>query len=536
MFKDYKWLFILVCILVALVSIKCTREDGVISLPDVSAPSYVADLEVLYTSIASATLTLTAPGDDENQGTAAKYDVRYSALPITDENWDSAVPAKDEPSPNAAGTTETVIVRDLEPDVEYFFAVKTADEMDNWSGISNSDGAKTVLYHKGEGTWQVPCDAGTIQEAIDAAAAGDTVLVECGRYYEHDIHMKSGIVLLSRTGEADCAIIDAGRAGRVLYCQNVDETAVIKGFTLTNGNLELMMNGAGLYCSSSSPEIVNCAFTHNEGTGHGGGLQCIFQASPKIVNCTFADNDVQGHGAGISCMYESCPRIEGCAFTCNDTRCHGGAISIITGSAAEVIDCVFTANSAMGEGGAISCTSGASPTITGCTFESNSTQGMGGAIGCSSEATPELSYCLFINNVSNHGAAMSFSSSSPLITNCTFAHNIANLGSVLLSDASQARVRNSIIAHNTGSTVVLQEGDAPLFYCTDIYGNSGGDWTGCIAFQSGLEGNFSANPLFCGEGDPDDLYGISESSPCAPDYNPICGLVGALPVSCTGSF
>ena len=536
MLKDYKWQIILICILFVIFSIECSKENVVTPPPDVSAPSDVSDLLVVYTTIASATLTWTAPGDDANYGISTQYDVRYALEPITDDNWESALQAEGEPSPKTAGETEMFTARGLVPDVEYFFAVKVADEVLNWSGLSNSDGAKTALYRQGEGTWQVPYDTGTIQEAINAASLGDTVMVICGTYYEHDIHMKSGIVLMSETGEADCVVIDAEQAGRIMYCENVDETATIQGFTLTNGDLELMMNGAGLYCTGSSPEIVNCAFTDNNGTGHGGGIQCIFQSSPRIVNCTFTGNNVMGHGAGISCMYESSPRIEGCVFSGNDTRCHGGAISIITGSATEVIDCVFTANSAMGEGGAISCTSGASPTLTGCTFDSNRTMGMGGAIGCSSDATPDISYCLFVHNVSNHGAAMSFSSSAPVITNCTFAYNVANLGSVLLSDASVTEIRNTILAHNTGSTVVLQEGDPPLFYCSDIYWNSQGNWTGCIAGQYGLEGNFSDDPLFCGDAYPSDPYGLSGDSPCAPANNPTCGLVGALSVLCAGSL
>ena len=146
--------------------------------------------------------------------------------------------------------------------------------------------------------------------------------------------------------------------------------------------------------------------------------------------------------------------------------------------------------------------------------------------------SPNLSYCVFSHNVSNHGAAMSFSSASPVITNCTFAHNYAALGSVLLSDGSITEIRNTIIAHNTGSTVICQAGPPPLFLCSDIYGNSQGDWIGCIESQLGLEDNFSADPLFCEDAYPAAPCGLSVESPCTPANNPACGLVGALEVFC----
>jgi hypothetical protein len=82
-------------------------------------------------------LTWTAPGDDGATGTAASYDVRYSTSVINAVNFDAATQAAGEPSPHAAGTPESFLVTGLAPDTQYFFAVKTWDESNNVSNISN---------------------------------------------------------------------------------------------------------------------------------------------------------------------------------------------------------------------------------------------------------------------------------------------------------------------------------------------------------------------------------------------------------------
>ena len=79
----------------------------------------------------------TAPGDDEDRGIAFKYDLRYSGLPITEGNFEQAKKAEGLPTPERPGTIQHYTFRDLEPGYTYYFAVKTGDEVENWSDISN---------------------------------------------------------------------------------------------------------------------------------------------------------------------------------------------------------------------------------------------------------------------------------------------------------------------------------------------------------------------------------------------------------------
>jgi phosphodiesterase/alkaline phosphatase D-like protein len=85
----------------------------------------------------SVSLTWTAPGDDSLSGTASQYDLRYSTSPITATNFASASRFTGTPNPSPAGTKENVTVTGLSAGTTYYFALKTGDEVPNWSGISN---------------------------------------------------------------------------------------------------------------------------------------------------------------------------------------------------------------------------------------------------------------------------------------------------------------------------------------------------------------------------------------------------------------
>ncbi len=107
------------------------------------APSAVANLGAGSPSEHSITLSWTAPGDDGNSGTASQYDIRYANGAITEATWDEATPITGEPVPQSAGNLETFEVDGLNSGTTYYFALKTADEVPNWSGISNSPGTST---------------------------------------------------------------------------------------------------------------------------------------------------------------------------------------------------------------------------------------------------------------------------------------------------------------------------------------------------------------------------------------------------------
>jgi len=170
-------------------------------------------------------------------------------------------------------------------------------------------------------TWLVPTDAPNIQAGIDSALAGDTVSVDCGTYYEHDITMKSGVVLTSQTGLAECVTIDAGGLSRVMYCPNAASGTVIDGITMTGGYVT--SEGGGLYAPNSDLTITDCAFLDNEGGAEGGAIS---SSGPlRVTDCVFADNYALGWGGAVR-TENSSPAFPRCVFVNNSVEIAAGAV------------------------------------------------------------------------------------------------------------------------------------------------------------------------------------------------------------------
>lgn len=112
---------------------------------DSTAPAPVLDLNVSTSGLWSIHLAWTATGDDGMTGTARSYDVRYSTVPITEDNWAFAASAVVEPRPRAPGLTETFRVQRLDYSTTYYFALKVRDSVGNESSLSNVVSASTAV-------------------------------------------------------------------------------------------------------------------------------------------------------------------------------------------------------------------------------------------------------------------------------------------------------------------------------------------------------------------------------------------------------
>jgi predicted outer membrane repeat protein len=179
----------------------------------------------------------------------------------------------------------------------------------------------------------------------------------------------------------------------------------------------------------------------------------------------------------------------------------------------------------------------ASPTLEHCVLRGNSNCSGGGALSCV-DASPQVSRCTFADNadvgMGQGGAVMCGACSFAEFTGCTFVNNSGAQGGALYATFTTVHLHNCVIAFGqAGQAVFCDEAGYTYLQCSDIYGNSGGDWVDRIALQLGEVGNISEDPLFCDwiQGN----YRLTEASPCAPfsPPNPECDLIGAWPVGCT---
>jgi len=149
-------------------------------------------------------------------------------------------------------------------------------------------------------------------------------------------------------------------------------------------------------------------------------------------------------------------------------------------------------------------------------------------------SSPTVKNCVFSNNYGLMGGAAFARDAAPHFINCTFADNEGAYGAALAGTFyGNYTLENCIVAFNgPGEGVYCYGSGSADLFCCDVFGNTGGDWTGCLYGQGTSEGNFSADPEFCSIDFGD--FGLhDEGSPCMAPNNSCGVLIGACVAGCS---
>ena len=309
----------------------------------------------------------------------------------------------------------------------------------------------------------------TIQAAVTAAAAGDTVLLGDGTFSgdgNRDVDFAGKSLTVASVNGAARTILDCGGVPPVsdtrginhrgFYLHSGEAAAVISGLTIKNG------------LQARDNDIPD--------SGYGGGI-CIRGANAAIKNCIITGNTATDHGGGVFNSTDSISPISntitmtGCTVTGNVASLGGGGgvyntTFIASNSASGTINltnCTITGNSALGPnneakgGGVFDYCYGPSSTIsmTGCTISGNTADVSGGGVGITTNlfATVKLTACtvsgnatLFSDDGDGDGGGIHIynAASTTTLTNCVLTGNIAQGNGGGFADYNRRSKRHSI--------------------------------------------------------------------------------------------
>ncbi len=195
----------------------------------------------------------------------------------------------------------------------------------------------------------VPTGQPTIQDAIDAAANGDDIVVMPGVYNETIDFLGKSITVRSFSDADDTVITGEGLPGPVVTFANGETIAAkLIRFTIT-GAENTSSSGGGILVSNADPYILSCEITANKALGGAGAY--VVGGSPLFIDCTFKGNTaLDGANGGGMLHILSSAFVDSCTFVDNFAE-QGGGLYVASPSNVSVVNGVLDGNGAI-EGGA----------------------------------------------------------------------------------------------------------------------------------------------------------------------------------------
>jgi subtilisin family serine protease len=124
------------------------RGESEVSTPIIGkladGPMPIVDLVIVDVSPETIDLNFTAPFLLENSSDVSQYEIRYSEYEINQSNWNLATKFNGYIEPGHSGSSQNLQISGLKPETKYWFAVKSFDQNNFVSQISNVTSSTTL--------------------------------------------------------------------------------------------------------------------------------------------------------------------------------------------------------------------------------------------------------------------------------------------------------------------------------------------------------------------------------------------------------
>ena len=163
---------------------------------------------------------------------------------------------------------------------------------------------RTMHVAPGSGAPAFPYDtwrnaATNVQDAVDAACDGVTIVVSNGAYaISAPITIAKGVTLRGLTGNPEDVVFANDNAERLLYLNHAD--AVAAGFVLEGGSRKVW--GQGAYIYNAGGTVSNCVVRGCTASGSGGYASAVYVGSAYglVTHCAVTNNAYAATGTPSS--------------------------------------------------------------------------------------------------------------------------------------------------------------------------------------------------------------------------------------------